>query len=172
MCAEDAITEDGAKNATARNIAARAGYTAGTLYTCFQSLDELLIQVQVAALKRLRDQLSDIVASSKDGQRMREVTRAYVAFALDNQELWVLIQQDRGGGESDHGREFAKAISDVRAVFGDALASETEKDKHASDLLWATTHGLTGITISRKLAVFSREEADRLAVTLASRLAG
>lgn len=172
QCTEDAIREDGLKNATARNIAARAGYTAGTLYTCFRNLDDLLLQVQVTILDRLQAELSEICTTAEPSEAVAEVTRAYLAFARNNSELWSLIQQDADKGPPELHRRFIDGLNNLRAIFAEALARRDSAngtaaaDKKSADLLWMSAHGLTGLAISRKMLIFTPQEIEALASSI------
>lgn len=172
QCTEDAIREDGLKNATARNIAARAGYTAGTLYTCFRNLDDLLLQVQITVLERLRAELSEICESSKPCEAVADVTHAYLAFARKNSELWSLIHQDGDKGPPELHQRFIGGLNNLRAIFADALARRDHAngtsvaDDKAADLLWMSAHGLTGLAISRKMVIFTPNEIEALASSI------
>lgn len=170
-CAEKAITEEGVKNATARNIATRAGYTAGTLYTCFRNLDDLLIHLQISVLERLCQKLEETRKACSNGETVGKLTSAYLQFAYDNEELWALLQQNTHTEQADLSAKFSAALNEVRTTFAGALSGhlKTGGNDSAADLLWASTHGLTSVATSKKLGLFSRLEVNELAKSLAQR---
>lgn len=177
-CAEQAIAQEGLKQATARNIATRAGYTAGTLYTCFRNLDDLLTHVQIRVLERLRTKIKEAHETSSPANVACNVARAYIAFAAENHQLWTLIQATEQSGHDDIDQEFVAALNATRTEFASALANQKSGNGHNSpnpsstaDVLWSSIHGLTGIANSRKSAVFTTAEINTIVDTLCDRLA-
>ncbi len=175
-CAEQAITGQGVKNATARNIAARAGYTAGTLYTCFKSLDDLLVQLQIIVLGRLQDELRDTLENAAPDHLMSELAEVYVKFACDNAELWELVQQNGTTNDPDLHQAYTEALQATRNLFSDGYRRQTAAtgrpaDNETASLLWIATHGLTNVATSKKVSFISDSEITGLATSLARKFA-
>ena len=58
--AESIVREDGFPALTARKVAARIGYTAGTLYNIFRNQDDLIIHLNARTLGRLDAEMRQI----------------------------------------------------------------------------------------------------------------
>lgn len=79
---------------SARQVARSIGYSVGTIYNVFVSLDHLIIAINTRTFElwaqHLRDQLS---RSGSD--RLRALVEAYFRFAAENTNLWMAIYDHR-----------------------------------------------------------------------------
>ena len=173
--AEQIIAEHGLKKATARSIAARSGYTAGTLYTCFRSLDDLLMQLQISVLERLKQNLIAARDGSAPDKMLLSVTESYLEFAHQNRELWSLVNSELQQSTAERSTDFMAALNANRAIFADAQAKQAvaqgkTPQKNTADLIWTAIHGLSTIATSRKLEAFSSAEMTAMAQVMCTRL--
>ncbi len=82
---------EGYPGMTARAIAERIGYTAGTLYLVYKNLDELIDRVTTEVLKRQHYALTAAVDGKEtDADKFRAVVEAYCTFATDYPKQWML----------------------------------------------------------------------------------
>ena len=86
------VDELGAAHITARQIAARIGYTAGTLYTHFDNLADIYLQVNARNLSRLRAQVQGAIASADaPADRLLEMAYAYLGYAEAHPHRFALL---------------------------------------------------------------------------------
>ena len=76
------ITEHGLSAISARTIARKIGYTAGSLYNVFQDLDDLLLLTEGRQLERMHAELSSTIAEVPQNERVRACARLYMRFWL------------------------------------------------------------------------------------------
>ena len=55
--AYEIVVSEGARNLTTRKVAARIGYSVGTLYLIFKNLDDLKLALNIQSITRLRSRL-------------------------------------------------------------------------------------------------------------------
>ena len=94
--ARDIVATEGYRALSARNVARRIGYAAGTLYVVFDNLDELALILNRESLDDLGAELERaLCAELAPEQRPKAVAGAYVDFAMRNTQRWrmtLLIQ--------------------------------------------------------------------------------
>ncbi|WP_108819297.1 TetR/AcrR family transcriptional regulator [Pseudovibrio sp. Alg231-02] len=86
------VVQHGLANIRARDITAEAGCALGSLYTAFDDLDDLIIQVNSQTLQELGERITQSV-QAKDTPADVLVTAAvaYMEFAYENRNLWEAL---------------------------------------------------------------------------------
>jgi AcrR family transcriptional regulator len=151
LSAASRVAEDeGWPAVTIRRIAGEIGYSAPVIYQHFENKDAVLHAVldqgNAALLRRMRDAVAAGPASG--GVRLAAV--AYLEFARSRPSLYQLMAGSPGAvvdAVARH-RAAAEVIEFTGQVIQDWAAAESVRlasVEDACDLLWATTHGLTGI---------------------------
>lgn len=90
--AKTRIEAEGLASLRARDVTQDAGCALGGLYTVFSDLHELVIHVNSLTLKALEQSLG--VSEVKDASptdRLRNLARRYLDFALANRNLWKAL---------------------------------------------------------------------------------
>ncbi len=161
------VDDFGATNITARDIAARIGYTPGTLYTHFDNLGAIFLQVAVRILVRLKAQIQGAIDSAGDpADRLLEMGYAYLGFAEAHPNWFALLFNHKVKQEQvvpAHLQETVDSLFDlVRAELAaldpKATAAELELGVRA---LWSGVHGICALSLSDRV-VTQRWRADRL----------
>lgn len=84
------MAEVGFARFSAREVAKRVGYSVGTLYNVFGTLDRLLIAVNTRTFQLWADEVRQkLVDGGPD--RIRTLVEAYFGFAHANANLWTAI---------------------------------------------------------------------------------
>src|SRR5690606_2108965 len=94
------IAQEGLKGVSAREIARRVGYSPGTLYNLFESLDDLVLQVEALLLDVLDCRLSQLPVESSPDEQLTRLARDYLKFGREQPKLWNLITQHEVPPES------------------------------------------------------------------------
>jgi len=151
------VEENGAANVTARDIAGKVGYTAGTLYTHFENLADIILQVKLRVLLRLRAELLEAIESAEDpGERLLQMGYAYLAFAEAHANWFALLfRQNPQTGQSVPA-DFQKAVDslfDLVRVELTALAPKTTATEMDLGVraLWGGVHGICALAHSDRL---------------------
>jgi AcrR family transcriptional regulator len=146
---EDAITM--------RELAKALDCSPMGLYRYFKDRDEIIAGVRTDAFNRFADALEAAFAKGTDPfSRAREVGRAYLAFALDNPNLYRLMFDLSPASEKRHvaliaasaraGRTVTRHVKDLIAA--GIVKGDAEKIGHA---LWAASHGVIVLHLSGRL---------------------
>ncbi len=161
------VDDFGATNITAREIAARIGYAPGTLYTHFDNLADIFLQVNGRILVRLKAQVQGAIDSADDpADRLLEMGYAYLSFAEAHPHWFALLFSlglEPGQSVPDYLQEIVDSLFDlVRAELAaldpNATAAELELGVRA---LWSGVHGICALSLSDRI-VTQHWRADRL----------
>lgn len=164
------IAEGGPGAVSLNGIAKTMGMSPGALYRYFDNRDDLLAELVVDAYTDLADHLEEAAAAADRRTRLRDIARAYRAWALDVPNSYRLIfETTSGSGQGLASERIVPASQRSMNVFLAALADPVP-DPHK-------------ITIPRGLRTQLEEWGERaqahtspavlfLAMTLWSRLHG
>src|SRR3569832_888139 len=100
------LAEQGLARFSGREVAKRAGYTVGTIYNVFGSLDRLIAAINSRTFSLWAAFLRERLAQG-GADRIRSLVEGYFDFALANPNLWSAIYDHRLAegediDESDH----------------------------------------------------------------------
>jgi AcrR family transcriptional regulator len=161
------VDQLGAANITTREIAARIGYTPGTLYTHFDNLADIFLQVNARILVRLRAQVQGAIHSADDpADRLLEMAYAYLGYAEAHSHWFALLFSHNlqpGQSVPDYLQEIIDSLFELvrvelTALDPNATTAELELGVRA---LWSGVHGICALSLSDKL--FTQHwRADRL----------
>ena len=157
------ITEHGLSAISARTIARKIGYTAGSLYNVFQDLDDLLLLTEGRQLERMHAELSNAIAEVPHGERVRTCARLYLRFCLDNSRLWNLVVVHQTGPAKELPPWYAEKLEALVSLFDDSLSglvADGDERRHQARALWASVHGIASLIISGKAPNLSVESAE------------
>ena len=164
---EAIISEDGLAGLSAREIAKRVGYSPGTIYNVFDSLDDLILQVEARVLDGLDARLAALKNEGSADDLVLTLARAYLAFTTERPRLWNLLFEHHlpttmqvpafYQHKLDQLLERVEAV--VRPIVRDQDASRA---RIAARVLWAGVHGITSLATTGKLSSITSEDAEAL----------
>jgi AcrR family transcriptional regulator len=130
---------------SAREVARRVGYSVGTLYNMFESLDHLLIAINSRTFELWTEHLRRRVDTC-EGDRIRALVEAYFDFARDNPNLWMAIYDHRlPPGMAMPGKDMEARRALTQIVFDEVArelpARSVDEIEHLARSLIATVHG-------------------------------
>jgi len=165
--AREIVAEAGPRALTARGIATRIGYSAGTLYNLFDDLDDLILHLNAITLDALHDALSAAAVGGDPEKDMKALSRAYLRFSRDNRHLWALLFEHRlpeGRPLPDWYRDkIARLLGLVEAVLDPCFAPDRAATKaRAVRVLWCGVHGICALAEAGKLDVVTSEAVTSL----------
>lgn len=172
------IAEDeGLRGIGMRRIAAKIGYTPGTIYNVVGDLDQVILAMNAETLTAFRHRLQAVWDSDAPAQeRPHLFAEAYLDFVFEYPRLWgVLFEHTLPEGQvaPDWYREI---LDNTVSTAVDALLP-LFKDRETAHLsvatLWASLHGIATLSITNRLISVGVEDPRPLAATLIERfLAG
>ena len=156
------MAKHGLAKFSGREVAKRAGYSVGTIYNVFGTLDHLIAAINSHTFSLWADYLRERLSTAQD-DRIRALVEGYFDFALGNQNLWSAIYDHRVADyqaldEQDHSQRAALTAiveTEVRAVLPNP--SSPMAARFARSLI-ATVHGHCSYVVSGTFALL--EEPD------------
>ena len=139
------MAEHGFARFSARQVARAVGYSVGTIYNVFPSLDDFLLAINTRTFELWTGHLlAKLEAAGTD--RIRSLVEAYFSFARDNRNLWMAIYDHRlppGMKLPDVAAQRRAELTgivvrEIAAVVGDR---PLEQIQHLARSLIATVHG-------------------------------
>ena len=162
------LAETGFAAFSAREVARRVGYSIGTIYNVFSSLDQLLIAINGLTFELWTEYLRRRVDQG-GGDRIRALVQAYFDFAREHPKLWMAIYDHRlptGMAMAPEDMEKRRALTQI--VFDEIarqLPTRSEGDvEHLARSLIATVHGHCTFELNGSFALMGENEPVELAL--------
>ncbi len=174
-----ALMEEGGLNAVQiRAVAAKAGYSVGSVYKHYADIDALIIAVNAITLSRIHDTMTAAIEGLEDPvARLKALAHAYLDFARKNVNLWRgLFDHHLADGKDipdDHRQQNIALLSfigrEIKTLEPDlndaALAARTRT-------CFAAVHGLVTISLEARFVGLSQDTLPVEMDFLVDRLAG
>lgn len=158
----------GYENVTMRRIAAKIEYSPGTIYLYFQNKKDIMLQLCYQGFERLLAHQDKLEKIADPLERLSAAGRYYLAFALENPELYELMfatkeifKKSGPDEESVPLRAFRKFAENVKACLDAGIFSAGEVETTAI-ALWATLHGLASLLIKGRLRFLPEESLGKV----------
>jgi AcrR family transcriptional regulator len=169
--AEETIREEGFRAVTARALAKQIGYSVGTVYNLFESLDDLILEVNGRTLDALHESLTTGATGENVEETLRGFARAYVTFATENRHKWNALFEHSmapGGAVSDgYLRKVNRLFELVEAALAPLFADADTKGRRKSALiLWSSLHGICSLALAGKLDLVAVQGISEMADSL------
>jgi len=162
------MAETGFAAFSAREVARRVGYSIGTIYNVFDSLDHLLVAINSRTFELWTDYLRQRLQGSH-GDRIPALVQAYFDFAREHPKLWMAIYDHRlpaGMAMPDRDMEKRRALTQI--VFDEIareLPAQAESDvEHLARSLIATVHGHCIYELNGSFALMGEKDPVGLAL--------
>lgn len=153
------VQEQGPEGLSTRKVAARIGYTVGTLYHVFRNLDELILHVNAQTLEALRAAMHEAERNgAQPYERLLALGRAYLQFARRNTERWSLMFSHRLPPGETTPEWFTRRVQAVHALVEAALGEyaphlPAASVVEAAQALWGGVHGICVLALSEKFSL-------------------
>lgn len=139
---------------SARKIAARIGYTVGTLYNVFVDYEDIVLHLNAATLKEMRAQLEPLATSKKTSEkRILAFAHCYGDYAMAHPARWNMLHNSpRSTPLPDWFRNEIHAVfALVESPLMELCGNRTSPARDAAKVLWAGLHGICSLSLSQKL---------------------
>lgn len=170
--AEELLNEKSASELSTRQIAAKMGYTVGTLYQIFDNLPDLLLHVNARTLGILYQDCQKLDLSTKDAEtNILAYANLYLQFAHSHSGLWELIFDSNVLTDKDLPDWY---LSQANALFSliEVQLNKINPDKSeleitkTSRVLWSSVHGICTLSINDNLFAHSACSSEELIQSL------
>ncbi len=160
------LAERGFAKFSAREAARRAGYSVGTIYNVFGSLDAYLLAVNSHTFRQWSAWLEEALdgVSPTGTARIEALVRAYFSFAAENANAWMAIYDHRIDRETDiaaedvAAREALTAIVDREVAAWMRAGADGEEARRLVRSLIATVHGHCALWLSGSYALMNEPD--------------
>jgi len=162
------MAETGFAGFSAREVARRIGYSIGTIYNVFESLDHLLVAINGRTFELWTAYLAKRIAEGGE-DRIRSLVEAYFGFARDHPRLWMAIYDHRlppGMVMPDRDMEKRRALTrivfhEIARQLPDCADNEVE---HLARSLIATVHGHCTYELNGSFALMGEKHPAAMAL--------
>ncbi|KQS88135.1 MULTISPECIES: TetR/AcrR family transcriptional regulator [unclassified Rhizobium] len=165
--ARNRISADGLANLRARDVTQDAGCALGGLYTVFADLDELIIHVNSGTLKALEASLTlQEVKDRTPTDRMRNLAKGYLAFAVHHRHLWKALFDHRPAeGQPSpewHLQEHMFLMDVIAEPLAELQPSLSAEDRASrARTLFGAVHGVITISLEARFVGVPMERLER-----------
>jgi AcrR family transcriptional regulator len=155
--AYEIIVREGEKNLTTRKVAARIGYSVGTLYLIFKNLDDLKLALNIQSITRLRSRLLEATGDIADpAEQLKAMAHYYLDFGLQRPNLWRLMFEHQMPGDDPMPETITRATDALLNLLVDRFGklmpgAEPQDVLQVTAAYWSALHGVTHLVITEKL---------------------
>jgi len=162
--ATDVIERTGLAGLSAREIARKIGYSAGTLYNVFADIDDLVLTIEQRLLEKLALRLNEVPKTADATQHLCDMAAAYLAFTQERPRLWNLLFEHHMPHDWKVPPNFQARMDALLGIVEQGLVPITAnadpvRTQRAARVLWASVHGITSLGTADKLTNVTAENA-------------
>ncbi len=159
----DIVEKEGFLSLSARRIAKEIGYSQGTIYNIFDSMDDLYLQLNAMTLDMMFDVLSDQKQYNKKAKlvdNLKTMASLYQEFVKQNKNHWLMLFANTvfevvNASEWYQGK-VDKLFLPLEMMLEDAIKQKRKSNiKIIARTLWASVHGIVLLNNSGRLYVVS-----------------
>lgn len=164
------LLEQGSEGLSARAIARHVGYTAASIYNVFESMSDLLMEVNRDTLTRLQALFDDLPQTGAPRDRLHRLCAEYIRFMQDNPALFTALFG--GTRQRDSFPDwYVQAIRALLARVADLLRDHAPalRDDQAMQLaeqLYVAIHGALALDLGRRLDLLTGQTAQGIALAV------
>ena len=151
------VSEKGIEALTARELGVRLGSSARPIFTVFNSMEEVQVEVRAAALKRFESYAEKAMHYTPV---FKQVGMQMILFAMEEPKLYQLVYMSENAGATDF-EGIVDRLGDVAQLCVDVIQRDyslSEKDAKALfEHVWIYTFGI-GALCATGMCRFSQEE--------------
>lgn len=151
------VSEKGIEALTARELGVRLGSSARPIFTVFNSMEEVQVEVRAAALKRFESYTEKAMHYTPV---FKQVGMQMILFAIEEPKLYQLVYMSENAGATDF-EGIVDRLGDVAQLCVDVIQRDyslSEKDAKALfEHVWIYTFGI-GALCATGMCRFSQDE--------------
>ena len=163
------INKEGFSRFSARRVAARIGYTVGTLYHVFGSYDDLILHINAQTLDDWYAVMEAALEKTAPKDPLHRLAQAYMEYSKANYQRWTALFEhhvDEGRNVPDwYMAKMARFFTLVEKPLLALVSNNRRKAKRAARVLWAGIHGICILSLSGKLDLVEADSAGTLAIS-------
>lgn len=162
------IAEEGSHNLNVRAVAARMGYSVGTMYNIFEGLEELVAWLNAETLDALAVALSQAPITGRPETDLHALLDRYLDFIAANRREWTMLFDERLPEAKAPPAWYLEKVAQVFTLLGRMLQplfapGEEEELTRAVRLLWIAMHGVWTLDAGGKLFIVTNDPVEKVA---------
>ncbi len=167
QAAKKLFVEKGIEHTTMRNISESIRYSVGMVYVYFKDKNAILHELHTQGFMQLGGKMQVLGAVSEPMERLKAMGRAYIAFAMENPDMYDLMFSMKAPMEFLHDKcedewdEGKSTFEGLRMTVADCIARGYFKG-HQTDALafviWSTVHGMCALNIADRIRGLRTED--------------
>lgn len=156
------IYAKGADALTARKLSEISGYSVGTIYNQFGSMDRFVLLQNCLTLEELQNFMQKIVPHRDAYVNINRYLDAFVTFVLNNQNFWSLLfgfhlKNNTANFSRFYLRKIASLMAIVNNAFRDMYPNLNHKERAVMmHTLWLSLFSLSSFLTAKEAEDFSR----------------
>lgn len=164
--ARQIVKDEGIPRLSARAVASRIGYSAGTLYLIFHNLDDLMSALNAQTVAGLRARIEAVAKATPDPrERLHAIAHEYLFDSISEPELFRLAFEHTAGPGAAVPEAIAAqtgAIVEVAvSTIGELLPGTDRAERTMlAAVLWSGVHGICHLGLTDKLEIVGQLTAE------------
>ncbi len=162
------IEAEGLEAASTRRIAAKIGYTHGTVHSHYENFADLILKINSDTLNQLYENLDKASSKSKSHEKaIYAIAHAYVDYGLKNNNRWKALyefnypREDGGDLPQWYDEQVKKIFALVESRISH-FCSSPAKARISAQVLWSSLHGIAILALTGKLNTVKAKSAKTL----------
>ena len=162
------IAEQGSGNLNVRAVAARMGYSVGTIYNIFEGLEELVATLNAETLDALYEALARAPVTGRPETDLHALLDRYLEFVAANRREWTMMFDERPPEAKAPPAWYLEKVAQVFTLLGRMLQplfapGEEAELARAVRLLWIAMHGVWTLSADGKLFIVTQDPVEKVA---------
>lgn len=173
--AENLIATQGLGALRARDVARDAGCALGGIYTIFDDMDALALQVNARTFRVLGAQVTAAVEAERDGppvNRLIAMANAYFVYARENTKRWqALFDTQLTADAGDAPDWYQGAVGQLFEIIAEPIRT-LRPDLAEKDVallvrgLFASVHGIVLLSVQSRISAVPAEDVPKVMETM------
>jgi len=165
------IEERGFQNFSIRKVAARIGYSAGTLYNVFENSDDLVFHINAVTLDDLQNYIETKLDQDLEGvEAIKRMGDCYIDFAHEYNSRWNALFEYRRPLDSELPQWYLLKLNSLFTIVEKLLLPLVHGDigsaQRVAKVLWGGVHGICSLGLTQRMG----QDGTELLKTLANSL--
>lgn len=178
--AETQVEQGGLSSLRARSLASEAGCAVGAIYTVFDDLTALVLEVNGRTFQRLGQAVAGAVKEAGQNnldptETLIVMSHAYLRFASENHNLWRALFDVEMSVDGDVPAWYMDSLGHLFSMISDPLSRLfPEKDERDLDLmtraLFSSVHGIVLLGLERRISSVPESHIQEMIAQILSRI--
>lgn len=156
------VRKNGAKALTARKLSDASGYSVGTIYNQFGTMDNFILEQNKITIEELLHYMREIFKDDDAYRMLNRYLDAFVAFVMVNPNLWFLLYDFHLNAEykslpKSYLRKLVEVTTIWQPFFDKVYPNLRPKERQLSlHVLWLALFSVSSFLTTKVLDNFSR----------------